>query len=37
MGELLIAAFIGLWLTFAGAAVYMQVTKDYKQNRGKKM
>ena len=31
MGELIVALFIGLWLTLAGALTYIQLKRDYKK------
>ena len=30
MGEIIVAVFIGIWLTAAGIAAYMRLKKDYK-------
>ncbi len=29
MGEVMVACFIGVWLTVAGAAAYKRLRKDY--------
>jgi len=36
MGEILVACFIGVWLTLAGYAAYKQLQKEYRDEEGKK-